>query len=98
MGWLYFLVTISFIAVLSSPLITTSLNAGITTKLSPLGATKPLAIAIPLIAWFKEPAPIVWISTDPFSLNILAIAPATLLGFDLLDTFNIYIYFPQLSK
>ena len=95
----YFFVTINFIAVLSSPLIITSLKAGITTKLSPLGATNPRAMAIPLIAWLREPAPIVWIYTLPFSLKIFAIAPATLLGFDLLDTFNISIYLiPQLSN
>ena len=63
-----------------------SVNAGMHTKFFPEGATKPLAIAIDLIAWLSAPAPIACISTDPFSLNTLASAPATLLGFDLLDT------------
>ena len=39
--------------------ITTSLKDGITTKLSPVGATNPLQIAMALIAWFKDPAPTV---------------------------------------
>ena len=38
------------------------------------------------------PAPSVCISTLSLSLNVLAIAPATLLGLDLDDTFNISIY------
>ena len=59
----------------------------------PVGATKPLAIAIDLIAWFSAPAPIACISTLPFSLITLAKAPATELGFDLLDTFNVSIIF-----
>ena len=53
------------IAVFSSPSIIISENAGITAKFFSLGATKPLAIQIALIAWFNEPAPIVWISTTP---------------------------------
>ena len=67
----------------------TSLKAGITTKLSPLGATNPLAIAIPFIAWLSEPAPIVWISTLLSFLTIAAIAPATDFGCELDETFNI---------
>ena len=59
-------------AVLSSPSIIISVNAGIHTKFFPLGATKPLAIAIALIAWFSAPAPIAWISTESFSLKTLA--------------------------
>ena len=89
--FIYIASTISLIAVFSSPSKVISEKAGITTKFLPLGATKPLAIAIPLIAWFSEPAPIVWISTLPLSLNTFAIAPATLLGLDLLDTFNVSI-------
>jgi len=46
------------IAVLSSPSITISVNAGIQIKFFPDGATNPRAIAIALIAWFKAPAPI----------------------------------------
>ena len=83
--------TTNFIAVFSSPSIIMSLNAGITTKFCPEGAKNPLAIQIDFIAWFKLPAPIVWISTHPSSLNTLAIAPATLEGFDFDDTFKISI-------
>ena len=64
----YLASTINLIAVLSSPSICISVKAGIQTKFLPLGATKPLAIAIALIAWFKAPAPIAWTSTTPFSL------------------------------
>jgi hypothetical protein len=46
----YFDSTISLIAVRSSPSMTMSTKAGIQTKFLPLGATKPLAIAIALIA------------------------------------------------
>ena len=42
--------TINFIAVLSSPSISISKNAGIQIKSIPPGATKPLAIAKALIA------------------------------------------------
>lgn len=76
------------IAVLFSLLIKTSVNAGTKTRLKPLGATNPLAIAMALIAWFKAPAPIAWISVFPLSLNMPAIAPATEFGFDFDDTFN----------
>ena len=58
------------IAVLCSLLIKTSVNAGTKTRLTPLGATNPLAIAIALIAWFKAPAPIAWISVFPFSSHM----------------------------
>ena len=44
-------------AVLSSPSMVISVNAGIQTKFLPEGATNPLAMAIALIAWFKAPAP-----------------------------------------
>ena len=46
--------------------------------------SNPLAIAIALMAWLIAPAPTACISTTDFSLNTLANAPATLLGFDLL--------------
>ena len=55
-------------AVFCSPFIIMSLNAGITTRLSPVGATKPRHMAIALMAWFRDPAPTVWISTSFFSL------------------------------
>ena len=69
----YLASTINLIAVLSSPSITISVNAGMQTKFFPDGATNPLAIAMAFIAWFKAPAPIACISTDPFSLNTLAV-------------------------
>lgn len=47
---IYFLVMISLIAVFCSPFMMISLNAGMTTKLSPDGATKPRQMAIALIA------------------------------------------------
>ena len=55
-----------------------------------MGATKPRAIDIALIAWFTAPAPTVCISTflHP-SLKEFAILPATLLDTLLLDTFII---------
>ena len=90
----YLASTINLIAVLSSPSITISENAGIHIKFLPLGATKPLAIAIPFIAWFNAPAPIACISTLLFSLNTLASAPATLFASYFDDTFNVYIFFP----
>ena len=43
-GFFYFASTISLIAVLSSPSIEMSWNAGVQTKFLPLGATKPRAI------------------------------------------------------
>jgi hypothetical protein len=46
----YFASTISLIAVLSSPSIRISLNAGIHIRFFPDGATNPLAIAIAFIA------------------------------------------------
>ena len=54
----------------------------------PLGATKPLAIAIALTAWFIAPAPTACISTIFFSFIIAARAPATEFGLDFVDTFN----------
>lgn len=79
-------------AVLSWPSIEISVNAGIQIKLIPDGARNPRAIAILLIAWFKAPAPMQWISTfSLFSLNKLASAPATELGFDFDPTFNVAI-------
>ena len=80
---------ISLIAVFSAPSIVMSENAGMMTRFLPLGATKPLAIATALIAWFSAPAPTACISTEPFSLNTLARAPATLFGLDLLLTLRI---------
>ena len=74
-------------AVLSSPSIAMSENAGIHTRFFPEGATKPLEIAIAFIAWFKAPAPIACTSTVPLSLKTLVKAPATLFGLDLDDTF-----------
>ena len=67
-----------------------SVNAGTHTKSNPLGATKPLAMAIDLIAWFNAPAPIAWISALPFSLSTPAKAPATELGLDFEETFNTF--------
>ena len=65
-----------------------SIKAGVHTKFFPDGATKPLAIATPFIAWLSAPAPIACNSTLLFSCNPPAIAPATLFGFDLLDIFK----------
>ena len=59
-----------------------SVNAGTHTRSIPLGATKPLAIAMAFTAWFKAPAPIACISALPFSLSTPAKAPATELGLD----------------
>ena len=59
-----------------------SVNAGTHTRSIPLGATKPLAIAMAFIAWFKAPAPIACISALPLSLSTPAKAPATELGLD----------------
>ena len=84
--------TINFNAVRSSPSIDISINAGVQTKFLPDGATKPLAIATPLIAWLRAPAPIACTSTIPFSLNTLARAPATELGFDLDETLIVSIF------
>jgi hypothetical protein len=78
----------SLIAVLSSPSITMSVNAGIQMRSTPLGATKPLAIATAFTAWFKAPAPIACSSAQPFSLKTPAKAPATEFGLDFADTFN----------
>jgi hypothetical protein len=89
--------TRSLIAVLSSPSICISVNAGMHTRSMPLGATNPLAMAVALIAWFKAPAPIACISAPPFSLNTPANAPATELGFDLADTFKISIIVPPVK-
>ena len=69
-------------AVLSSPSIDISVNAGIQIKFLPVGATNPLAIATALIAWFNAPAPIACISALFDSLTSPAIAPATELGLD----------------
>ncbi len=69
-------------AVFLSPSISISVNAGMQTKSIPLGATKPLAIAIDFIAWFRAPAPIACISATPRSLSTPAKAPATELGLD----------------
>jgi hypothetical protein len=85
----YLELTINFIAVLSSPSISMSVNAGTHTKSIPLGATKPLAIATAFIAWFIAPAPIACISAPPFSLNTPASAPATEFGLD----FDPFYYF-----
>ena len=63
-------------------------KAGTTTISIPLGATKPLAMAIALTAWFTAPAPTAWISADDFSLNTAANAPATDFGCDCDETFN----------
>ena len=68
----YLASTISLIAVLSSPSMFISIKAGVHTKFFPDGATKPLAIATPFIAWLSAPAPIACTSTTPFSLNTLA--------------------------
>ena len=46
----YFASTISFIAVRSSPSMVISVNAGMQTRFFPVGATKPLAIAIAFMA------------------------------------------------
>ena len=75
-------------AVLSSPSIIISVNAGTHTISFPLGATNPLAIAIALTAWFIAPAPTAWISTIFFSFIIAAKAPATEFGLDFVETFN----------
>ena len=73
-----------------------SVNAGTHTRSIPLGATKPLAIAMAFTAWFKAPAPIACISALPFSLSTPAKAPATELGLDFDETFNssplIFVY------
>src|SRR5438270_849819 len=45
-------------------------------------------MAMALTAWLSAPAPTTWISTDPFDRTTPANAPATELGFDLLDTFR----------
>ena len=47
--------TISLIAVLSSPSIDMSIKAGVQTRFLPDGATNPLAIATPFIAWLRAP-------------------------------------------
>src|SRR5690606_16916978 len=80
--------TMSFIAVRSSPSITMSVNAGMHIKSTPLGATKPRAMATALIAWFNAPAPIACNSAAPRSRNTPASAPATEFGFDFAETFN----------
>ena len=64
-------------AVLSSPSICMSVKAGMQTMSFPLGAIKPLAIAIAFTAWFIAPAPTAWIAAISFSVNIAANAPAT---------------------
>jgi hypothetical protein len=70
-----------------------SLKAVMHTRFFPDGAIKPLAMAIAFMAWFRAPAPIACISTLPFSLNTLASAQATELGFDFVPTFNVSIYY-----
>jgi len=64
----------------------TSLNDGRAMRSTPEGAMNPLAIAIALTAWFRAPAPIVWSSQAPFSRITPAMAPATALGLDLVET------------
>ena len=66
--------------------------AGTHTISLPLGATKPLAIAIAFTAWFIAPAPTACISTMFFSLIIAARAPDTEFGLDFVDTYNTSIY------
>lgn len=83
--------TISLIAVRSSPSILISVKAGMQIKSTPLGATNPRAIATALTAWFNAPAPIAWISAPPLSRRTPASAPATELGLDFAETFNISI-------
>mgnify|MGYP007113878775 CR=1 FL=1 len=61
-------------------------------KSTPIAATNDLAIAIAFIDWFTAPAPIACNSTFLFSCNPPAIAPATLFGFDLLDTFKTILF------
>src|SRR4051812_39185131 len=46
-------------------------------------------MATALMAWFSAPAPTTWTSTAPACRTTPAIAPATELGFDLLDTLRI---------
>ena len=54
-------------------------------------------MATDFIAWFNAPAPTACISTLPFSLNTLARAPATLLGFDFDETLSVSIILSFLS-
>src|SRR3954454_17332349 len=46
-------------------------------------------MATALMAWFSAPAPTTWTSTAPACRTTPAMAPATELGFDLLDTLRI---------
>ncbi len=80
--------TMNLIAVRSSPSIMMSVNAGMQTRSTPLGATKPLAMATALTAWFTAPAPMAWSSALPRSRTTAASAPATALGLLLEDTFK----------
>src|SRR5690606_10643016 len=81
LGW-----TMSLMAVRSCPSISMSVKAGMQTRSTPLGATKPRAMATAFTAWFRAPAPIACISAPPRSRITPASAPATELGFDLAET------------
>src|SRR3954453_16315181 len=52
-------------------------------------------MATALMAWFSAPAPTTWTSTTPAWRTTPAMAPATELGLDLLDTLRISTAGPQ---
>ena len=82
-GW-----TINLIAVRCSPSMVMSMNAGTQIRSTPLGATKPRAMATALTAWLTAPAPMACISALPRSRNTAARAPATAFGLLLDETFR----------
>src|SRR3954467_6386324 len=86
---------LSRMAVRRSPSMTMSANVGTHTRSMPAGATYPRAMATALIAWLSAPAPTTCTSTAPACLTAPAIAPATELGLDLVETFSVSIGAPR---
>ena len=85
-------------AVRSCPSIVMSAKAGTQTRSMPLAATYPRAMATALMAWLRAPAPTTWTSTAPWLRTTPAMAPATELGFDRVETLSCSMAMPPTDR